>query len=512
MRLLFKIWIALSTWALAATSAETTVSIACGDVRAASMVIAVRGDGAGTAHLALRDPAGSIVDQQTRTLDGQADWTAHFTPSALRPATPYRYEVTFRDRGGDGARRADGICATAPAADQRMAVRFVVGGDVGGHGVCRDPERGYPIYAAMADFAPDFFIANGDMIYADSICPAAGPDGPNVEGGFRSIADPSVDWRDDRQTRDILFDHWRYNRAGPHVQALLRRTPMYVQWDDHEVINDFGAGWRAWPAAPERPGFPALVRAARDALFAYNPIARHRDEPDRIYRSFRWGQEAELFLLDARSYRSANQQPDGPDKTLLGAQQMAWLVDGLRRSDAVWKIVSSDVPLSTPTGSHPETFGRDGFANGSRDDRSSTTGFEHELLEILTALDDADVQNLIFVVTDVHLAMNLRYDLDLNGDGDRLTFHELLSGPLAAGRFPTPPQLDPTLRPTILYGEGDLLNFSAIQLVPQADGSSRLVAEVRGVDGTVRVGSRFERVAAAPISDADTPSAKDHLP
>ena len=81
-------------------------------------------------------------------------------------------------------------------------------------------------------------------------------------------------------------------------------------------------------------------------------MSDHPDEPYRIYRSFRWGRQAELFLLDARSYRSLNDLPDRADneKTLLGREQLDWLRGGLARSSATWKIVSTDVPLSIPTG------------------------------------------------------------------------------------------------------------------------------------------------------------------
>ena len=53
----------------------------------------------------------------------------------------------------------------------------------------------------------------------------------------------------DRVAEDGVAAHWRYNRTDPAFQDFLRTTPMYVQWDDHEVINDFGAAWPALAAA-----------------------------------------------------------------------------------------------------------------------------------------------------------------------------------------------------------------------------------------------------------------------
>jgi alkaline phosphatase D len=305
-----------------------------------------------------------------------------------------------------------------------------------------------------------------------------------------------VDWTDESAIREIYLAHWRYNRADPHFQAFTSAAPMYVQWDDHEVINDFGAAWPTWTAAVTREGFPNLVRAGREALFDFHPLRRDPEEPGRIYRSFRWGREVELFLLDARSYRSLNDLSDRPDnrKTLLGEAQLAWLKAGLARSDAIWKIVSTDVPVSIPTGSSAELYGRDAFADGTAADYSSRTGFERELRELLRHLDANDVRNVVFVATDVHFATNLRYEVDVDGDGEDLLFHELVSGPLSAFRL-APLAPDPTFEPTILYAEGELFNFSFVRVERGEDGISRLTADVRDTEGRPRFGSRLDLVA-----------------
>ena len=41
---------------------------------------------------------------------------------------------------------------------------------------------------------------------------------------------------------------------------------MFAVWDDHETINDSGASWSYWTVtSANRPGYPTLARAARDA-------------------------------------------------------------------------------------------------------------------------------------------------------------------------------------------------------------------------------------------------------
>lgn len=467
------------------------LTVACGDVTADAFVVWAQADGPGTLVVDLEpvDPVGER-DTPTTSLSLEATAQHDFAAQARVSGLPAgkRFHVHARTDAGT----VTGHCATAPAADASVAVRFQIGGDVGGQSWCRHPEHGYRIFESMAAREPDFFIANGDLIYADGICPAEGPDGwRNIPGDFPSVSDPSVDWHDAATVREVFFAHWRYNRADRHLRAYLAATPVYAQWDDHEVANDFGAAWSDWPAAERRTGYATVAREGRDAFLAYNPIDTETTQ-GKLYRSARWGRELELFVLDGRSYRSRNDQIDGPDKTLLGAEQRAWLVDGLTRSTATWKVVSSNVPLAVPTGSRSDRFGRDGFANGTADDFSARTGFEHELLGILAELDRARVRNLVFVVTDVHLAASLRHRIDPNGDGDALVFHELVSGPLHAGRLPTLQQLDPTLSPVILFSEGNLFNFGEVEIVPDAAGTSRLVYTVRDPDGRVRPGSKLE--------------------
>ena len=91
----------------------------------------------------------------------------------------------------------------------------------------------------MQALAPDFFIGNGDLIYADGDCPAVGPAGwVNIPGDFPNITSPSVDWTDAAAVREVYLRHYRYNRADPFFQSFLRSTPLIAQWDDHEPRHE----------------------------------------------------------------------------------------------------------------------------------------------------------------------------------------------------------------------------------------------------------------------------------
>jgi alkaline phosphatase D len=479
-----------------AAAVRLTHGAAVGEVTNHSAVVWARADA----------PASLVVDYSTDGAESERaqsrnsaerDFTARVTLDGLRPGALYRYRARF-ESGPDVSEPIEGSFRTAPAASSDEPIRFIVAGDLGGHGWCRELHEGYRAFDAMRDLDPLFFVANGDMIYADTTCPPERPDGGrNLPADFPSVDDPRVDWTNFDAVREIYLAHWRYNQADAHFQKFLLQVPIYSQWDDHEVINDFGAPWTSWTAAKGREGYPTLVRAGREAFFDFHPLSPPAEEPERIYRSFRWGSEVELFLLDARSYRSENDRADSSEnrKTLLGNAQLEWLKKGLAESTATWKIVSTDVPLSIPTGTKAEDYGHDAFANGSEGaNDESSTGFERELRSLLAELDRRNVKNVVFVATDVHFAASLRYDVDVDGDGDRLLFHELISGPLSAGLVdPRPP--DPTFAPRVLYTEGGFFNFSFIQIEPAANGGSRLVSDIRDTDGKPRAGSKVEITA-----------------
>jgi alkaline phosphatase D len=196
-----------------------------------------------------------------------------------------------------------------------------------------------------------------------------------------------------------------------------------------------------------------------------------------------------LILLDGRSYRSRNDAPDEPGKTLLGPRQLAWLKDVLVQSRATWKVVSADVPLSVATGLK---YGRDAWANGNTSDGANGTGFEHELLDLMRFLDEHHVKNVVFLAGDVHFAAQLRYAVDLNEDGQSLIIHELIAGPLAAMRRQPPPSFDSTLRPEVLYAEGGFFNFGYVTIAQQADGLPHLIAQVYDDSGKLRPGATLD--------------------
>ena len=501
-----------------------THGIASGDVTNQSVIIWSRANREAQLHVEYdTDPNFSHPDSTRTALANQTtDYTAHAKLEGLSPDTLYYYRLWFSsDTSSPQSKNASSVVsdnmtgsfrtAINPSASGNKDIKFIFAGDLGGQMHCRQIDKGgYSIFSEMQELSPDFFIANGDMIYAGDKCPFEGPDGwRNIQGNFSGISDPDVNWTDISQVRDVYLKHWQYNREDPYLQRFLQNTSMYSQWDDHEVINDFGASWQHWNSFnTDREGYPNIVKSGREAFFNYSPIDRNADDPNRIYRSFNWGPDLDLLILDARSYRSPNSMADKPEnnKTMLGSEQLQWLKQKLLTSSATWKVISSDVPISVPTGSNASILGRDGWASGNETTTTTTTnsfsktGFERELQGLLKYLDYNNIKNIVFVTTDVHFPANIRYEIDANGDGDKLIFHELISGPLSAFRFGLSggvpiPKLDTTFNPKLLYEEGGIFNFGyvKIQRTPE-DNKVHLIAEVRSEDGLARANSLLDLV------------------
>jgi alkaline phosphatase D len=367
------------------------------------------------------------------TTSEETDFTLTIPVDGLASATRYRWYVFVGMKGREGTSTeaqlaAQGEFTTLPDTNSHLPVTFAWSGDLGGQGRCRRGVAGYPIFDVLRAQQLDFFLFLGDTVYSDVRCPS-----PPNEPGADFLATTLTEYR--ARHRD--------QRRAEALQRFLGSVPVHVNWDDHEVRDNFSGP------------FESRMPAGRQALREYWPIRTASDDSHRLYRTVRAGANLEMFILDTRQYRSINADQDGPAKTMLGEKQLQWLLHGLTESTAIWKVIVTSMPLSISKRGSASTPGNDGWAGGV-----DGTGFERERQVIVDYILGQRMKNVVFLAGDVHYVQANAYDP--NGDGTT-DFHEFVAGPLSAvSGKPTSPRVE--LRPTTLVNEGGYMNFGVIRV------------------------------------------------
>ncbi len=269
------------------------------------------------------DPGfGTVVGSGGVATGPDRDHTVKADATGLAPATTYYY----RFRLGDAVSGV-GTTRTAPAATAAVSrLRFGVVS-------CSNlPQGHFAAYRYLAERGDlDAVLHLGDYIY---------------EGGGSGVR-PHQPPHEIITLADYRQRHAQY-KTDEHLRRLHAAVPVIATWDDHEVANDAWSGG-AENHQPDTEGdYATRKAAAHRAYFEWMPV---RNEADKIYRRLRFGLLAELSMLDLRSYRSQQAKPfdghvDDPDRTITGAEQMAWLRDGLTSSGAQWKLVGNSVMIS----------------------------------------------------------------------------------------------------------------------------------------------------------------------
>jgi len=129
-------------------------------------------------------------------------------------------------------------------------------------------------------------------------------------------------------------------RRDPDLQALHQQHPVIPIWDDHESANDSYEDGAENHQLDTEGTWTARKQAARQAYFEWMPI---RDPGmQRIYRTLRYGNLADIVLLDTRlegrdlQFGSTSELPgEAASRSLLGAEQEAWL-DAELDGRALW--------------------------------------------------------------------------------------------------------------------------------------------------------------------------------
>ncbi len=216
---------------------------------------------------------------------------------------------------------------------------------------CQRWEHGhFAAYRHMRDDQPDFVMFLGDYIY----------EYPNAAAAVRNFPTLArVLTLADYRERHALY------RSDPQLQAMHAACPWLVTWDDHEVQNDY-AGVHAGDNRPAGlngvEDFMARRNAAYQAYYEHMPLRASAFVRSvagvgvRLHERYRYGQLADLLLLDTRQFRDPQvcgtpQRPTGavdptgceawddPARTLLGAAQERWLEQTLASSSPGWTVI-----------------------------------------------------------------------------------------------------------------------------------------------------------------------------
>ncbi|WP_020497247.1 alkaline phosphatase D family protein [Sciscionella marina] len=364
-----------------------------------------------------------------------------FTGKAVLPGLPSGRDVYYRITPYDLAdptlagQSRTGHLRTA--SDGARDISFVWSGDLAGQGFGIDTARGgYRIFDRMRELDPDFYLCNGDNIYADD------PIEPSI-----TLPDGSI-WRnlvteEKSKVAETLAEYrgnYKYNLLDEPLRRFYAEVAQIQQWDDHETHNNWYPGEILDDPAYREKRVDVLKYRARKAFHEYVPTHPRYDAEGRVYRVLRHGPLLDVFVLDMRWYRDANSanKQRYNNGGILGRRQAEWLKRELAASTATWKIISNDMPLCEVV---PDDGGKfEGVAQG---DNGAPLGRERQIADILRFLQHNGIRNVVWLTTDVHYTAAHHFDPGKAAFTEFDPFWQFTSGPLHAGSYP-PDAVDTT--------------------------------------------------------------------
>ncbi len=242
--------------------------------------------------------------------DAEDDYTVQIPFDNLIQGEHYQVEIEGKSNlSQEESNFARGSFKTAPNPEVEAAVNLVTS-------TCQyfwsydEDKRGFRSYDSMNKLNPDFFVHTGDYIYYDKPGPLA-----------KTIEQARHKWH--------AMDSWQ------SLVNFYENTPVYMEKDDHDLLKD-----DAYPTSD-----PYGKLTFHDGLKIWNENTAIRDKP---YRTFQWGKDLQIWLVEGREYRSPNPIKDGPQKTIWGSTQKQWFKETVEASDASFKILFSPTPVVGP--------------------------------------------------------------------------------------------------------------------------------------------------------------------
>lgn len=330
-------------------------------------------------ELAADDAFGHIVASGTHDARPELGHSVHVEVTGLEPARPYWYRFMAAGEASPVG-RASTLPAPGTPADR---LRFAFAS-------CQNYEQGfYTAYRHMAGEDLDLVLHLGDYIYERRF----------GDSHVRRHEAGEVHTLDEYRARYALY------RSDPDLQAAHAACPWVVTSDDHEVDNNWAGDAPEDDQDPER--FLRRRAAAFQAFYEFMPLrstSMPRGPAISLSRRFRFGDLADLHVLDGRQYRSDQACGDGrrtmcaealdPERTMLGGAQESWLFDGLAESRSRWNVLANQVMIARLEGAAAD--------GGSVVSMDRWDGYPAAQTRLMTFLERVRPPNPVVVTGDIH--------------------------------------------------------------------------------------------------------------
>ncbi|UCM90045.1 alkaline phosphatase D family protein [Streptomyces marincola] len=292
----------------------------------------------------------------------------------------------------------------------------------------------YTAYRHMADEDLDFVVHLGDYQYEYGVGATAGVRGMELDASFLRETLTLPEYR----------NRLALTKLDADLQAAHQAFPWVLTWDDHEVENN----WAGDIAAVDSDGFPdadpasfrARKAAAFQAYYEHLPL-RLPQRPEgpraRMYRRLPFGRVLDLHVLDSRSYRDDQACGDGtkpgcdterrdPARTMLGAEQERWLLDGAARSGATWNVLANQT-LIAQVDQDPDP---DILSSGL----DMWDGYTAARDRLLTGLHRRGAANPVVLTGDIHRSVVADLKLDFDDERSPVVATEFAGTSISSGR------------------------------------------------------------------------------
>ncbi|HUG18354.1 MAG TPA: alkaline phosphatase D family protein [Planctomycetaceae bacterium] len=241
----------------------------------------------------------------------EVDYVKQFALTGLEPGTKYYFRVEAAPLDEEQATATVESSFTTPSEHDRWQdVSFGV--ITGMMYQDLDHEDGFRIFPAMQELDIDFLVPTGDTVYYDNELPRA-----------RTVA--------------MARYHWHRMYSLPRLIEFHNQIPTYWEKDDHDTLSD-----DAWPTLRPKMMLPLTWDDGLEIFREQVPMGEN------THRTIRWGEGLQIWLVEGRDFRSPNNAPDGPEKTIWGVEQREWLMKSILESDATFKVLVSPTPIVGP--------------------------------------------------------------------------------------------------------------------------------------------------------------------